>query len=290
MMAETHRFRIGAFECMAVRDGTFAYPSPAALLFTDAPKALLDDALREHSLQPEGWEQWVSPYTCLVIKTGRHHVLIDTGAGDLAPTTGNLLPNLHAEGIRPGDIDIVILTHGHPDHIGGNTDSEGKAAFPNARYVMWKHEWDFWTSSPSLAELQLDQHVKQLLLTFAQRSLPPVEGRIDLIDHEAEIVPGVQALAVPGHTPGHMAVAVSSGGEKLLYSGDTAIHPIHLEYPDWSASFDFSAEQAVATRRQLLDRAAREESLVLAFHFPFPPLGHVLPKANAWQWQAAETT
>lgn len=290
MRAEIHRFKVGTLECMAVRDGTFAYSSPAGLLFTNAPKGLLEETLREHSLQPEHWVEWVSPYTCLVIDAGGHHVLVDTGAGDLAPSTGNLARNLQAEGIRPGDIDTVILTHGHPDHIGGNTDSEGKAAFPNARYVMWKQEWDFWNSGPSLTELQVDEHVRQLLLRCAQRNLPAIQGQLDLVDREAEIVPGVRAVAAPGHTPGHMAVAVSSGGESLLYSADTAIHPIHLKHPGWSAAVDCSAEQAVTTRHQLLDRAAREKSLVLAFHFPFPGLGHVIQKGKAWQWQATETT
>ncbi len=290
MSTETYRFKVGTFECMAVSDGTFAYSDPATLLFSNAPKGRLEEALREHNLHPEQWGQWVSPYTCLVINTGRHYVLVDTGAGDLAPSTGSLLENLHAEGVQPGDIDTVILTHGHPDHIGGNTDGEGKPTFPNARYVMWKHEWDFWTSAPSLAELQVDEHLKQLLLTFAQKNLPPVQSQLDLIDHETEIVPGVHAVAAPGHTPGHMAAAISSGGESLLYTADTAIHPIHLEHPGWCAIVDCSPDQAATTRHQLFKRAGREKALVLAFHFPFPSLGHVIQKGKAWRWQAIETT
>ncbi|MFQ6115833.1 MAG: MBL fold metallo-hydrolase [bacterium] len=128
---------------MAVSDGTHAYSNPATLLFANAPKGHLEQALREHNLQPKQWVEWVSPYTCLLINTGRYQVLVDTGAGGLVPSTGNLLQNLRMEGIDPEDIDTVIITHGHPDHIGGNTDSEGKPAFPSARYVMWKHEWDF---------------------------------------------------------------------------------------------------------------------------------------------------
>jgi glyoxylase-like metal-dependent hydrolase (beta-lactamase superfamily II) len=255
---------------------------PAILLFVNAPKERLVQKLREHNIQPEKWVEWISPYICLLINTGRHRVLVDTGAGSLAPTTGKLIPNLRAEGIAPEDIDRVILTHGHPDHIGGNLNSEGKPAFPKARFVMWKDEWDFWTSEQ--AEQRLDEHVRARQIAFARKNLPPIQDRLDLVDHETEIVPGIRAVAAPGHTLGHMALAISSGGEQLLCISDAWLHPIHLESPDWCAAVDFAPEQVANTRRRLLSRAAAEKALVLAFHFPFPGLGHVVQKGEVWQW------
>ena len=270
---------------MVVSDGTFAYPHPAKIFFVNAPKERLEQVLREHNLDPERREQYVSPYPSLVINTGQRRVLVDTGAGSLEPTTGRLIPNLQSEEIAPEDIDTVILTHGHPDHIGGNIDSRGKPAFPNARYIMWKDEWDFWTSEPDLAELDVDGHIKEVLITVARKNLPPIQDQLELVDHETEIVPGIRAVAAPGHTPGHMAVAITSDSEQLLYISDAVIHPIHLEQPEWYAAVDLAPEQVVTTRRRLLGRAAVEKPLVLAFHFPFPGLGHVVQKGEGWQWQ-----
>jgi glyoxylase-like metal-dependent hydrolase (beta-lactamase superfamily II) len=288
MNNETFRFETGKLECVAVSDGTLTYtpptfPPPATLLFTNAPRERLEQVLLEYNLRPEQWGEWTSPYICLVVNTGDHLVLVDTGAGGLAPTTGRLLQNLKAEGIAPEEIDTVILTHGHPDHIGGNTDAQGKPAFPNARYVMWKDEWDFWTSER--AEQRLDEHVRELLLKFARENLPPIQGQVDLFDGETEIVPGIRAVAAPGHTPGHMGLEISSQGEQLLCMSDAVIHPIHLEHPEWHAAVDFDFKQVVATRRRLLDRAASRKALVLAFHFPFPGLGRAVQKGEGWQWQ-----
>jgi glyoxylase-like metal-dependent hydrolase (beta-lactamase superfamily II) len=293
MNSQIHRFEVGSFHCTAVSDGTMIYappmfPPPATFLFANAPREQLEQALHEYNLTPEQWTEWVSPYICLVVNTGEHRVLVDTGADGLTPNTGKLLLNLKTAGITPEDIDTVILTHGHPDHIGGNTDSEGKPAFRNARYVMWQSEWDFWTSGQ--AEKMLDEHVRERMLRFARKNLPPIQGQLELVTHETEIVPGIQAIAAPGHTTGQMALAISSSGKQLLCVSDVVLHPIHLEQPGWCAGTDFSPQQVVATRRRLLKRAADEKSLVLAFHFPFPGLGHVSQKEAAWQWQPIETT
>ena len=288
MSSERYRFDVGCFKCIAISDGTFSYPHPSKNVFinffVNAPEDHLKRVLRDHYLVPEQWEEYVSPYTCLVISKGKDHVLIDTGAGNIAPTTGNLIPNLKAEGISPEDIDTVIITHGHPDHIGGSIDSEGKPAFPNARYVMWKDECDFWTD-PDLSGLKIDDHGKEILVKVAQNALHQIRDQLELIKRETEIKPGIRAISAPGHTPGHIAIEVVSDDAQLLYMSDTVLHPIHLEQPEWCSSVAFDPEKVMASRLRLLSKAASEKALVMATHFPFPGLGYIEKKEEAWKWQ-----
>ncbi|MDQ1279475.1 MAG: fold metallo-hydrolase [Thermoproteota archaeon] len=287
MNKENFAFKIGDFTCTAISDGSLTYappvfPAPTAFLFPNAPKGILEQVLHEHNIQPEHWTEWISPYTCLMINAEEHRVLVDTGADGLGPNTGNLLQNLQRQGVSPRDIDTVILTHGHPDHLGGNTTLEGKPIFPNARFVMWKSEWDFWTSKQS--EQIIKEHGMELLLSIAHKNLLPIQDMVTLVDNESEILPGIRAIATPGHTPGHMALTISSKDEQLLVIADAFIHPIHIEHPDWYAAIDAIPQQVVNSRRRLLNLNT-EKTVVSAFHFPFPGLGHILQKGEEWKWQ-----
>jgi glyoxylase-like metal-dependent hydrolase (beta-lactamase superfamily II) len=283
MTSSRESFSVGDIECIAISDGTFTYPID--WIFSNAPRGQLEDNLRDRHLP---LNEVVSPYTCLLVKSGQHKVLIDTGADGLAPTTGDLMKQLQAEGITPAEITTVVLTHAHPDHIGGVINADRKPAFPNARYVMSRVEWDFWNSDPDLHGTGLNDHVKELLINCARNNLPPLRDCIELLDGEKEVVPGVFAIPAPGHTPGHLAVIISSSKAQLLHMVDSVLHPMHLEYPSWRNVFDLNENDAVTTRQRLLDRAAADKASVLAYHFPFPGLGHVINNGHSWRWEAAK--
>lgn len=284
-----HRFMVGTMVCTIVSDGSLAYPDPAHLFFVNAPQAERDVVLRAAGIEPGRWHEYVSPHCALLVDTGDQRVLVDTGGGGFAPTNGKLHENLRAEGIGLDSVDVVVLTHAHADHSGGNLNAQGEPAFPNASYVIWRDEWDFWTHAPDLSSLPLPDQSKASLVALAKRNLPPIERQLKLIDTDTVVAPGVQALAAPGHTPGHAAVLVSSDGAQLLWTADAVLHPIQVNRPDWYATFDLRPEQAVATRRDLLARAADERMLVHAAHFSWPGLGRVTRQPDGFQWEPAHT-
>ena len=280
MNTGSYRFNLGDFECVSLSDGSLDYPPKN--LFANVPTEQIEEVLRQRNLPID---YITTPYTYLYVNTGEHRVLVDMGAGDLRPSTGKLLQNMKAAGIQPGDIDTVIITHAHPDHIGGTLDDEGKPVYANAHYFIWKEEWDFWFSE--LAEAR----TPAMFVTCARTNLEPLQDRVTLLDRESEMVPGIGAIAAPGHTPGHIVVSVSSDNERLLYIGDTVLYPLHLEHPDWIPIYDIMPEKAAASKRRIFDRAAEEKALVIGQHFPpFPSLGYVVKKGEGWQWQPIEIT
>jgi glyoxylase-like metal-dependent hydrolase (beta-lactamase superfamily II) len=285
MEKQFHSFTVGNFTCTLISDGFFAYSHPAHSFFFNAAPSVLADALSCHQIDAPNWQTYQSPYSALLIDTGRHRLLVDTGAGAFAPTAGKLMDNLGVFGVAPQEIDTVILTHGHADHVGANLDANGKPAFPKAQYLIARAEWDFWSGNPDLAPLPLPAEIKHFLIDFARSNLLPLRDQIELFDGDVEILPGICTLAAPGHTPGHTALSITSAGEQLLYLVDTVLHPIHIEHPQWVAAFDFDPDQTIATRRRLLQRAADEKALVLAYHFPAPGLGTVVAQGDGWAWQ-----
>lgn len=276
---------VGDYDCTVVSDGYFDYPRPGELFFTTAPRDELADALADRGIELSTWESYRSPYSGFLIEADDRTVLVDTGAGNSAPTAGRLRANLRVAGVAPTDVDVVFLTHAHPDHIGGIVDETGQPAFPNATYVLSRDEWEFWLGDPDLSSLRVGEELKELLRGVPKALLPSVEAQAELIDGETELASGVTAVPARGHTPGHFAVEVASAGERFLHLGDAALHPLHVPHPDWVSALDLAPEQTISTRRELYERAVGTDAEVFGAHFPAPGLGHVRRTDDGWGWK-----
>ena len=269
-----HRFQLGDFVCWSISDGTRVYPAKA--FFANAPQAELAGALERHGLTAE----LTTPFNALLVNTGAQRILVDIGNGAVVDTVGKLLVNLRMAGFTPQDVDTVILTHGHADHAGGAINNANQPAFPNARYLLSRPEWDYWISDDTALR------IGESRLKPTWRIFNALQDRVSLIEPDAEIAPCIRALPAPGHTPGNIAVEIMSAHQRLVYIPDVFAHPIHLEHPDWNIVADADPERAITTRRCFLKLLCMDDALVLGYHFSPPGLGRVIALGDVWAWQA----
>jgi glyoxylase-like metal-dependent hydrolase (beta-lactamase superfamily II) len=278
MQEYTYRFQLGNFECMSVLDTVdnmdfnFLFPYTSDSEIT----TLLS---RLGIPRPTIFE-----ITCLLIKTSKQNVLIDTGFAPIAGTQkGMMFKNLQSAGVRPADIDTVIISHGHLDHIGGNMGADLKPNFPNARYVIHSKEWEFWSNKPDLSSM--NEVMQKEIMEAVNKSLLSLKNQISLVDAGKDIVPGIQYIDAPGHTPGHAALAISSGSEQLLYVADIFHNVMQLARPDWITRIDLGQEKAMETRKKMISRAISTQAKVFASHFPFPCIGYIVQKEDIFLWK-----
>jgi glyoxylase-like metal-dependent hydrolase (beta-lactamase superfamily II) len=269
------RFNIGDFEITVIQDGTTQFET--AIFGANAAEGEVDALLEANNL-PTGTAN--ATFNITLVNTGDQLVLLDTGLGSgAAPTGGRLIPTLEVLGVTPADINAVIVSHFHPDHINGVGDGTS-AAFPNATYYFPQPEWDFLQNAPS--DLQPAASAISLLQPISDND------QLQFYAPDAEIVPGIQAVAAPGHTPGHMALLVASGSSQLLNLVDSAVQSVvSLQRPDWFAAFDADGPTASETRLALLGRAVDEGLQVLGYHFPFPGVGYVAREGDGFRFTAS---
>lgn len=255
-----YRTMLGSFDVTVIRDGVTSIG--LGTLVANAESGEVNDLLAMNGFP--GGESVPNNFKILVVNTGSELVVFDTGLG--ASNGGQLLPTLELLGIAPGDVSTVVISHWHPDHVGG-ASVDGAPAFPNAQYLMTRGDYDLLQSDPSNQGF-----------AGALAALQPVmdAGNLDFYNPGDELIGGVSAVAAPGHTPGHSAFLISSDGQSLLNTVDAIIHPvISFQRTDWYFGFDADRDQAVETRRSLLQRAADENLLLFGYHFPFPGIGVV---------------
>jgi glyoxylase-like metal-dependent hydrolase (beta-lactamase superfamily II) len=273
-----YRYKIGTFELTALYDGIWYRPITDTFI-RNAPFAEVEQAL-DTAFMPH--DKLTTPFTTLIVNTGKKVVLIDTGTGgQISPTAGMIGANLAAAGIAPKSVDQIVISHFHPDHINGIKDKDNALVFPNAEIMVPEAEWSYWMDDANMNAAPADQR-----LTFLnqRRIFSDIAKNVTRYPPGAEATSGIETLPAPGHTPGHTVFAIHSDDQSLLVLSDTAQHPaIFARHPDWQAAFDVDGEQAVATRKKLFDRAAADRMLVTGYHFPFPACGHLIKTATGYE-------
>lgn len=257
--------RIGTIDLTALTDGTFrAGPG----YFGDHVTALG----HEEYFHSDG--KAFLPIGCFVVRTGTHVVLVDAGMGPAMRDDGEkrlliggqLLLGLRARGVSPSDVDVVICTHLHADHCGWLFDFDGTPTFPNASIWFGENDWHHFVVDP--AGWMFD-HIRHGLRTMDG-------GRLRLVDHDTAVVPGVDVVMTPGHTPGHLSVIVSSGVHRALLLGDAIVCPIQLDEPTWQSMGDVDPQLAARVRERLFRELEGDDVVGAGAHFPELRFGRVL--------------
>jgi len=272
-----YRYRLGDYQLTALYDGTWFLPIDDKFVH-NASATQVNDALSAAFLPPS-----VLPisFTALLVNTGTKLVLIDTGtAGQITDTAGVMLDNLKLAGIAPANIDTILISHFHPDHIDGIKTKDGAKVFPNAEILVPEPEWAFWMDDANMGRTSGAVH-KYFL--NARRIFSDIAGEVRRFKPGAELAPGIVSVPAYGHTPGHTAFAVHSGSQSLLVMSDTVREPfLFVRHPQWQPSYDMDGPLAAKARTDMLDRAAADRMLVEAYHFPFPACGHIVKSGSGF--------
>jgi len=273
-----YRYRIGAYELTALYDGIWYRPIGQDFI-RNAPFADVEHAL-DAAFMPH--DKLATPFTTLIVNTGRRLVLLDTGTGgQISPTAGMVVENLAAAGIAPDEVDQIVISHFHPDHINGIKDKDNNLIFPNAEITVPEAEWAFW-----MDDANMNAAPAALKETFRnqRRIFSDIGKSVTHFAPGKEVAPGIETLAAAGHTPGHTVFAVHSGNQSLMVLSDTAQHPaVFARHPEWQAAFDVDGAETIVTRKKLFDRAAADRMLVTGYHFPFPACGHLVKTATGYE-------
>jgi glyoxylase-like metal-dependent hydrolase (beta-lactamase superfamily II) len=271
-----YRYKVGSFECTSINDGARTFPLPDTFVKNVSKDEAL--AAAEAAYMPKGMV--TVPFNPQLINTGSKLVLVDCGNGvanleSSKGAVGRTLQNLAAAAVDPKNVDVVLMSHLHPDHTNGIRAADGSMAFPNAEIMVPAKDWEFWMSDENAAKAESNAMMKNYFANV-KKIYAGIENKVTKYDWDKEVVPGITSIATPGHTPGHTSFVIASGNSKILIQSDvTNIPEFFLRNPDWHVAYDVDPVMAQATRHKFYDMAAAEKATVVGFHFAFPCIGHV---------------
>ncbi|MFV0244932.1 MAG: MBL fold metallo-hydrolase [Qingshengfaniella sp.] len=261
MQSLAYRFRLGRFEMTTLLAGTLTRPDPHGIFGVNATAEDFGQVSRENFIPTDRTQFF---YTPLLVNTGSERILFDTGTD-----TDSTAAAMAEAGYHPDQVDKIVLTHMHGDHVGGLIKN-GAPGFSNATLLAGRIENEYWTGTGAEA---YDTRVA------------PLADRMTLIEDGDQVAEGIHALLAPGHTPGHMAFRFESDGAVLLHFADLANHYVwSLGRPDWQVRFDVDKVLATQTRRKTLGMIADQRILAIGYHMPFPALGHVARDGDGFRW------
>lgn len=264
-MSHARAFKLGSMDVTTLLDGSAPRENPKQMFAADASDEEFAQISEENFISPDMAQFYFTP---TVVQTGGETVLFDTGLGQ-----GGIAKALADAGLTPDAVDVVVLTHMHPDHIGGLM-TDGAPTFPNARYVTGRAEYDGWLATG-------DNRITQLMA----KNVTPLAEKMSFVEDEAQIAPGITALACFGHTPGHMGYRLESDGAQMVLVGDLATHYVwSFARPDWAFGFDMDKDAASTSRRKVLDMLAADRIPMIGYHMPFPAAGFVETRGDGFRF------
>jgi glyoxylase-like metal-dependent hydrolase (beta-lactamase superfamily II) len=270
-------FRHGEFDVTVVSDGYLSIPGE---IFTpDVTPVIRAQTLSRLDAHADIVH---TPTNISILRSDKDLVLFDIGGGSrYQPSDGRLVQNLQNAGFDAAAVTKIVFTHAHPDHIGATLAEDGHLQFPNATYFVGAAEWDFWMDPDFFSRNPEGLHGFAL---GAQRDLGAIRDRVVMVKPGDDVITGIRALDTAGHTPGHLSFEIS-GGDGLIITADAATSEIvAFEHPEWKFGYDTLPDIAIANRKRLIDRAAKDKTKLLGFHWTYPGVGHAEASATAYRF------
>ena len=280
-----HRFTMGKLRLTVVTDGHILMKPVQPNFAIGIDPSVVEKKLEDNFASKLEVDLGIN---ILVVRSAERVILIDTGCGaNFGKDSGWLIDNLANTGIKADEVTDVVISHAHPDHIGGLTDGAGRIVFPNAEVYISRIEHDFWMSaSPDFSKSKIkDEGLKKLVIDVARKNIMALKPRLHLVEDGQEILGCMKMELAAGHTPGHCIIQVFSEGVSLCHVADL-VHSQFLvfENPEWGFEGDTDFELAIKSRRKVLAELAASRSMVFSYHLPWPGIGHVRNKGEGFEW------